>query len=155
MLTTRELAIALLSASATLTIAAQAPAALPSSAWDWTAMTVRETKAGAVRQVVRAPTVTLDELEIHITTLNPGQTSHPPHQHPNEELLIVKEGTVEALVAGEWKRLGVGSVIFQASNQPHAIRNAGAGPATYHVVNWKSAATPPQVARPSGLPAPK
>ena len=105
-------------------------------------MAGRETKVGAVRQVVRAPTATLDELEIHITTLKPGEASHPPHQHPNEELLIVKEGTVEALVAGEWKRLGVGSVIFQASNQPHAIRNAGEGPATYHVVNWKSAATP-------------
>jgi XRE family transcriptional regulator, regulator of sulfur utilization len=143
MLTTRDLVIALLSAAGTLTaVAAQAPSALPSTAWDWTAMAGRETKVGAVRQVVRAPTATLDELEIHITTLNPGQTSHPPHQHPNEELLIVKEGSVEALVAGDWKRLGVGSVIFQASNQPHAIRNAGEGPATYHVVNWKSAATP-------------
>jgi quercetin dioxygenase-like cupin family protein len=142
MLTTRDLVIALSSAAVTFTVAAQAPSALSSSAWDWAAMAGRETKVGAVRQVVRAPTATLDELEIHITTLNPGQTSHPPHQHPNEELLIVKEGTVEALVAGEWKRLGVGSVIFQASNQPHAIRNAGEGPATYHVVNWKSAATP-------------
>ena len=142
MLTKRDLLIALSTAAATLTAAGQAPSVLPSSAWDWPAMAVRETKVGAVRQVVRAPTATLDELEIHITTLNPGETSHPPHQHPNEELLIVKEGTVEALVAGEWKRLGVGSVIFQASNQPHAIRNAGAGPATYHVVNWKSAATP-------------
>lgn len=143
MLTTREFCIACLASAAILTVvAAQGPARLPSTAWDWTSMAVRETNVGASRQVVRAPTVTLDELEIHITTLNPGQTSHPPHQHPNEELLIVKEGTVEALVAGEWKRLGAGSVIFQASNQPHAIRNAGTGPATYHVVNWKSAATP-------------
>ena len=118
------------------------PGVLPSTAFDWNTVAVRETKIGSSRQVVRAPTATLDELEIHITTLNPGQTSHAPHQHPNEELLIVKEGTVEALVNGEWKRLGVGSVIFQASNQLHTIRNAGDGPATYHVVNWKSAGTP-------------
>ena len=145
MLTKRDVYIGCLAALATLTgVAAQQPSMLPSTAWEWTAMTVRETKVGTVRQVVRAPTVTLDELEIHITTLNPGETSHPPHQHPNEELLIIKEGTVEALVAGDWKRLGVGGVIFQASNQPHAIRNAGSGPATYHVVNWKSAATPPK-----------
>ena len=143
MLNSRDIAVVLFASAATLAVAAaQAPSALPSSGWDWATIAVRETKVGAVRQVVRAPTATLDELEIHITTLNPGQTSHPPHQHPNEELLIVKDGTVEALVAGEWKRLGVGSVIFQASNQPHAIRNAGTGPATYHVVNWKSAATP-------------
>jgi quercetin dioxygenase-like cupin family protein len=143
MFTRRDALVAAVAVFATIGVvaAAQGPAILPSTAFDWTAMTVRETKIGASRQVVRAPTVTLDELEIHITTLNPGQTSHAPHQHPNEELLIVKEGTVEALVAGEWKRLGVGSVIFQASNQLHAIRNAGTGPATYHVVNWKSSAT--------------
>jgi hypothetical protein len=50
------------------------------------------------RQVVRQPTLTLDELEMHVTTLNPGLASHPPHKHTNEELLILKEGTLEALV---------------------------------------------------------
>ena len=110
---------------------------LPSSAFDWNTMAAKDTAVGAVRQVVRTPTVTLDELEIHITTLNPGQTSHAPHQHPNEELIIVREGTVEALVNGDWKRLGPGSIIFQASNQLHGIKNVGAGPTTYHVVNWK------------------
>lgn len=109
---------------------------LPSSAFDWNAVSPRETAVGSVRQFLRAPTATLDELELHVTTLNPGQTSHAPHRHPNEELIIVKEGTVEALVSGEWKRLGSGSVIFQASNQLHGIRNVGEGPATYHVVNW-------------------
>jgi quercetin dioxygenase-like cupin family protein len=154
MFTKRDFVVALGAVAVTLGVgAAQQPAVLGSMAYDWTALTVRETKVGASRQVVRAPTATLDELEIHITTLNPGQTSHAPHQHPNEELLIVKEGTVEALVAGEWKRLGVGSLIFQASNQPHAIRNAGAGPATYHVVNWKSSATPRPSDRSADSPA--
>lgn len=141
MLTRRDLVIALIAVSGTLGIVAaaqQPPAVLPSTAFDWNAVAVRETKVGSSRQFVRAPTATLDELEIHVTTLNPGQTSHAPHQHPNEELLIVKEGTVEALVNGEWRRLGVGSVIFQASNQLHAIRNVGSGPATYHVINWSS-----------------
>lgn len=140
MLTKRDLVVALMAATGTLSIVAaqQALPVLPSTAFDWNSIAVRETKVGSSRQFVRAPTATLDELEIHVTTLNPGQTSHPPHQHPNEELLIVKEGTVEALVNGDWKRLGVGSVIFQASNQLHGIRNAGSGPATYHVVNWSS-----------------
>jgi quercetin dioxygenase-like cupin family protein len=53
-------------------------------------------------------------------------------------LVIVKEGTLEVLVNGEWKRVGPGSVIFNASNQMHAIRNVGEGPATYHVINWSS-----------------
>ena len=135
----RDVVVAVVAIAATLGAAAAAPrAVLPSTSFDWDSVPVRKTEYGVVRQVVRSPTATLDELEIHITTLNSGQTSHAPHQHPNEELLIVKEGTVEALVNGEWKKLGVGSVIFQATNQLHGIRNVGSGPATYHVVNWSS-----------------
>jgi quercetin dioxygenase-like cupin family protein len=89
-----------------------------------------------------APTPTLESLEIHATTLNPGQTSHAPHRHPNEELVIVKEGTIEALVNGEWKKAGPGYVVFNASNQLHGLRNASDTPATYHVINWRSATTP-------------
>ena len=36
------------------------------------------------------------------------------------------------------QRVGPGSVIFQAANQPHAIRNVGDVPATYHVIKWNS-----------------
>ena len=98
----------------------------------------RATKVGFRRDVVRSPTATLDELEMHITTLNAGLESHPPHQHAAEELLIIKEGTLEALVNGEYRKVGPGSIVFQASNQPHTIKNIGTGPATYHVVQWQS-----------------
>ncbi|HEY7499621.1 MAG TPA: cupin domain-containing protein [Vicinamibacterales bacterium] len=146
MITKRDLGVAAFTLAATWGVAAmaqQTPAQrLHSSAFDWTAMTAKDNAYGSVRSVVRAPTVTLDELEMHITTLNAGQTSHAPHQHPNEELIILREGTVEALVHGEWKRLGPGSIIFQASNELHGIKNVGATPATYHVVNWRTTATP-------------
>ena len=109
-----------------------------SVAFDWQKLVVKQTKVGESRAVCRAPTATLDELEMHVTTLNKGQAPHPPHQHADEELLIIKEGTVEALVAGDWVKLGPGSVIFQAANIEHAIRNAGEGQATYHVIKWNS-----------------
>lgn len=118
------------------------PGRLGPTVWDWQAMTARQTDVGAVRDLVRQPTMTLDELEMHVTTLNAGTSSHPPHTHPNEELVIVREGTVEVLNGGAWKRLGPGSVVFNASNAPHALRNVGSGPATYHVINWKTPATP-------------
>jgi quercetin dioxygenase-like cupin family protein len=120
----------------------QTPALMQSSAFDWNSIPAKETKVGSVRAFFKAPTATLEELELHVTTLNPGEMPHPPHRHPNEEMVIVKEGMVEALVNGEWKRLGPGSVIFNASNQLHGLRNAGSVLATYHVVNWKTAATP-------------
>jgi XRE family transcriptional regulator, regulator of sulfur utilization len=152
MVTRRELLIASLAAGTTMGVTAGVWAAAPvlsSSIFDWNSMTVEKTAVGARRTLFRAPTATLDELECHITTLNPGQTSHAPHRHPEEEILIVREGTVESLVNGELQRVGPGSVIFQASNQEHAIRNVGNTPATYHVFSWKS---PGMAAKPGVTP---
>jgi quercetin dioxygenase-like cupin family protein len=140
-MTRRDVFVALIAMSITLCAVAAASARGPvmgSTIFDWNTFTATPNKTGAVRKVVQQPTATLDELEIHITTLNPGETPHAPHQHPDEELLIVKEGTVESLVNGELKRVGPGSIIFQAANQLHSIRNVGDVPATYHVIKWNS-----------------
>jgi quercetin dioxygenase-like cupin family protein len=143
MITRRDLAVAALASFVTLggTAAvrlAAAPDVMGSTIFDWKNMVAKPNKTGEVRQVVQRPTATLDELEIHITTLNPGETPHAPHQHPDEELLIVRQGTVESLNNGELKRVGPGSVIFQAANQLHSIRNVGTEPAIYHVIKWNS-----------------
>jgi XRE family transcriptional regulator, regulator of sulfur utilization len=141
MITRRDIAVAVFTMAATwgvVAVAQQEPAVMHSTAFDWTKMTEKPNSYGTVRSLVRRPTATLGELEMHITTLKAGQTSHAPHQHPNEELIILREGTVEALVHGEWLKLGPGSVIFQASNELHGIKNIGNTPATYHVVNWKA-----------------
>jgi len=141
MITRRDVLVALVGAGLTLTAVTALDArraVLGSAIFDWNSFTAKPNKTGAVRTVVQQPTATLDELEIHITTLNKGETPHPPHQHPDEELVIVKEGTVESLVNGELKRVGPGSIIFQAANQMHSIRNVGDGPATYHVIKWNS-----------------
>jgi XRE family transcriptional regulator, regulator of sulfur utilization len=117
-------------------------AELSSTIYDWNSVKVDPTKTGERRQFLQAPTPTLDELELHVTTLNPGETAHPPHKHPDEEIVIIKEGTVESLANGIVKRVGPGSVIFQASNQLHGMKNVGTTRATYHVIKWKTAKTP-------------
>jgi XRE family transcriptional regulator, regulator of sulfur utilization len=117
------------------------PELLGASVFDWAAMTAGKTDVGEYRQVIRAPTATLDELELHVTTLMPGLSSHPPHRHVNEELVIVREGTVEVFSNDEWKRLTPGSVVFNSTNSLHAIRNVGDKPAVYHVINWQTPAT--------------
>src|ERR1700744_4056963 len=139
----RNFLVILTTAIVTLGAVVIAQDALPSkvmgsAAFDWNAMSVRKTPIGESRRFFRAPTATLDELECHVTTLKRGEMAHPPHQHPDEELLIIKAGTVEALENGEQKRVGPGSVIFQASNQLHSIRNVGDTPATYHVIKWNA-----------------
>jgi XRE family transcriptional regulator, regulator of sulfur utilization len=141
MVTRRDLIVALAGAAVALAGSAALTAradVMGSTIFDWKDLAPETTKVGAVRRVVQKPTATLDELEMHITTLNAGETSHAPHKHPDEEIIIVKEGTVESLVNGQQRRVGPGSVIFQASNQLHGIKNAGDGPATYHVIRWNS-----------------
>jgi quercetin dioxygenase-like cupin family protein len=144
-ITLRDLLVAFAAAAATgsASLFAQSHALrIGPSVFEWSALPVKKTDVGALREVVRGPTATLDELEMHVTTLNPGLASHPPHQHPNEELVIIDQGQVEVLSGGVWKRAGPGSIVFNASNSPHALKNVGPGPATYHVINWKTAATP-------------
>jgi len=141
MITRRDVFVAFIAVTVAFCLVAFADQQMPvmeSSVFDWNAIPAKPTSVGTVRSFFRAPTATLDELELHVTTLNAREASHPPHKHPNEELVIVKEGTVEVLVNGEWKRLGPGSVVFNASNQLHGLRNAGDNPATYHVINWSS-----------------
>lgn len=142
MVTARDIKVALVAAVVTLASAglmrAQAPPVMGSKIFDWDGLKVAKTKVGERRDVVRAPTATLDELEMHITTLNAGLESHPPHQHAAEELIIIKEGQLESFVNGEYRKVGPGSIVFQASNQLHSIRNIGKTPATYHVVQWQS-----------------
>lgn len=141
MVTKRDTIIALAAVCLTVTamsLAQSKTSVMGSSVFDWKTIEEKPTKIGSTRKFFQAPTATLDELECHVTTLNPGESPHAPHQHPDEELIVVKDGTVEVLNNGALKRVGPGSVIFQAANQMHSIRNVGQTPATYHVVKWNS-----------------
>jgi XRE family transcriptional regulator, regulator of sulfur utilization len=121
---------------------ADAEQVMGSTVFDWTKMEDKPNANGSVRTVCSRPTATLENLEIHITTLEPGHSPHPPHKHPNEELIIIRQGTVETLSNGDWIRVGPGSVIFNGSNQLHGFRNVGTDQAIYHVVNVKTEKTP-------------
>ncbi len=149
MITRRDLMAALAAAACTaggFAIAEELPT-ISSSIFEWNSVIAKPTEVGSVRSFFRVRTPTLEQLEVHVTTLNPGKSPHPPHRHPNEEMLIIRQGTVEALINGEWKRVGSGSVIFFASNQLHGLRNVGPEPAVYHVINFKTAATPAETSR--------
>ncbi|HUG53069.1 MAG TPA: cupin domain-containing protein [Vicinamibacteria bacterium] len=134
------LALALVLAAAAASAGDPAPPVLGSTAITWEAIQAKASGKGVTqaKQVFRHPTATLDELELHVSTLPPGQSPHPPHKHPDEEVVIVKEGTLEVFLAGETHRVGPGAVIFQAANQMHTVRNVGDTPAVYHVIKWNS-----------------
>ena len=125
------------------------PPVLGSTTITWEEIEGRAGKGTSMsRPILRSATATLDELEMHVTHLPAGQAPHPPHKHVDEEVVIIREGTLEAMQNGKTSRLGPGSVLFQASNQLHGVRNVGDTPATYYVVRWTSPgmAKPPAAA---------
>jgi quercetin dioxygenase-like cupin family protein len=114
---------------------------LGSTVFDWDKLKVRITPNGERRDVANNPTPTLAVFECHITTLNPGRASHEPHRHPQEELILVKDGTLEVHINGKTQTAGPGSIFFYASNDAHAVRNVGPTRATYWVINLATATT--------------
>ncbi len=140
MITRRDLFVAAMTVAATISVVALAQTAakplMRSRVFRWAEMKVETTKTGERRAVFDAPTPTLERFECHITTLNPGEVPHLPHRHPEEELMIVKEGTLEVVQNDTTKRVEAGGIIFCASNELHGLRNIGTNRATYHVLKW-------------------
>lgn len=138
MITRRVFAVAAVSVLATAAIVTFAQTAakpvMHSSVFQWNSLKVEPTRQGARRGVFDGPTPALAELEMHITTLNPGESPHPPHRHAAEELMIIKEGTLEALQGGRTNIVEAGGIIFEASNELHGLRNIGTNRATYYVL---------------------
>jgi len=110
----------------------------PSRVFAWEQLDRVPTPNGEVRGILDAGTVTLDRLESHISTVGAGLASHSPHRHPDEEIVFVKEGTLQISINGETSVAPAGSFVFFGSNDLHGMRNIGETPATYLVIRWTS-----------------
>ncbi len=105
------------------------------------------------RYLVDTLTPTLAKLEVHETTLKPGALSHAPHRHAHEEVVYVESGLVDLYLGGKVTQAKAGAVVFLASNEWHAMRNAGSGDARYLVVRI-DAKNLPADAQPNMMPSP-
>ncbi|ATC64315.1 hypothetical protein CMV30_10310 [Nibricoccus aquaticus] len=117
---------------------------LTSQLYDWEKMPVTPTPKGARRDVFDGPTSSLDVSHCHITTLNPGQDSGEPRLHTQEEIIIVKEGRVEAHIDGRTETGGPGSIFHFVANATTRLRNAGDTPTIYIVVYFRPLTTAPK-----------
>lgn len=115
---------------------------LISDLFDWEKLVVTPTPKGARRNVFDGPTATVDKMHCHISTLNPGEKSGEASKHKQEEVIIVKEGTLEANWDGKSKTGGPGSVIFFAAGATTFLRNPGTTPCTYIVIYYYTPLTP-------------
>lgn len=73
-------------------------------------------------------------IDLHITTMPPGEMPHPPHHHLHEEMMLVQQGQLEVIIAGKKTVVGPGSVIYVHSNEEHGLKSAGDVAAQYFVL---------------------
>jgi quercetin dioxygenase-like cupin family protein len=126
-----------LSKALALLAAAQKPArgaAMPSTTWRYEDLPVKANGANKQRAVFKGETHTGFPVELHETELAPGEAPHPPHSHVHEEMIMIREGTMEVTISDKTSRLGPGSVAWVASNEHHGWRNVGTTRARYMVV---------------------
>jgi mannose-6-phosphate isomerase-like protein (cupin superfamily) len=138
MLNRREFTLVLLTALTAGGLVAVAQSvknpAMTSTAIEWNSVESKPNANGSGKKFFDGPSPTLEQLECHASTLKPGAANHEILKRTHDEVIIIKEGTVEAYVGDKWVKVGPGSVIFNAANMDQAIKNVGDTPATYHVV---------------------
>jgi quercetin dioxygenase-like cupin family protein len=82
------------------------------------------------------PTDQLAGICAGMAILAPGASPHPPHRHPEEEFLIVAEGTGEIECDGKVSPVGPGAMMYCAGNTLHGIVNTGGQPMTFYWSKW-------------------
>jgi quercetin dioxygenase-like cupin family protein len=80
------------------------------------------------------PTEQLAALASGLVTLEPGAQPHPPHRHPEEEIMIVGEGTGEFFLDGVATQVKMGDMVFAEANVLHGVRNTGETRMTFYFI---------------------
>jgi quercetin dioxygenase-like cupin family protein len=65
-----------------------------------------------------------------------GQEPHPPHQHPEEEIMIVTEGHGTILVGGKNQEVGPGALMYCEGNRLHGVKNTSSKPLRFYYMKW-------------------
>jgi mannose-6-phosphate isomerase-like protein (cupin superfamily) len=76
-------------------------------------------------------------MELHVTSLNPGQVSHSPHKHPQEEVILIRKGNALVLIGEGTQTATSGDLIFFSSTTLHSLKNTGTTPLEYFALQFQ------------------
>lgn len=86
------------------------------------------------RKVFTGTLATGESVAVHETMQPAGTAPNLAHRIQHSELIVVEEGTLEFDHDNKAERAGAGSIIYVAFGTLHTVRNIGAGPAKYVVI---------------------
>jgi quercetin dioxygenase-like cupin family protein len=90
----------------------------------------------------RGATANVGLLSCHASALASGHSPHPPHSHPEEEILMMLEGEGDLILPelspgrGTF-RLQPGEFVYYPAHFPHTLRAASREPANYLMFKWR------------------
>jgi quercetin dioxygenase-like cupin family protein len=93
---------------------------------------------GDLRIYFEGPTDQLKAMTAGSLKLNAGASPHPPHQHPEEEFMLITEGTGEIMVDGKVTEIGPGTMMYCAGDVLHGVTNTGKTPMWFYFYKWQA-----------------
>lgn len=117
-------------------IAAAQGAKLPNATMSAAQAKLIKEPFGDHRVYFDGPTDQLKAMTAGSLRLNPGATPHPPHDHPEEEFMVITEGAGEILLDGQTTKIAPGSIMYSAAGKTHGILNTGKTPLTFYYFKW-------------------
>lgn len=111
---------------------------LPNTTLDGARAKLTREAFGDLRIYFDGPTDQLKSMTAGSLLLKPGMTPHAPHQHPEEEFMVITEGTGEITVDGKLTRVGAGTMMYCAAGKLHGIVNTGKAPLLFYFYKWRA-----------------
>lgn len=133
----RDLLLSVLPALTALAASSTA-AKLSNGTIDSSKVKVDKQPFGELRVYMDGPTDQLKAMTAGSLMLKPGMSPHPPHQHPEEEIMVIAEGTGEIVVEGKTAKVGPGTMMYCAANKLHGIVNTGSKPLLFYYYKWQA-----------------
>lgn len=104
------------------------------------AATVKTTREpfGDLRIYFEGRTDQLRSMTAGSLLLKPGMSPHPPHEHPEEEFMVVTEGSGEINIDGKITKAAAGAMMYCAAGKSHGIVNTGKTPLLFYFYKWRA-----------------
>jgi quercetin dioxygenase-like cupin family protein len=91
---------------------------------------------GDQRTFLEGPTQELKSLTVGSIVLKPGDEPHPPHRHPEEEIMLITSGRGTIFVEGKTAPVKTGDLMYSAGNHAHGIKAAADSELAFYYFKW-------------------